>query len=316
MITLGLHLEHDAGAALMRNGKILINVEAERVTSIKHAGGFRATKAAVRAALTQTGVRPEDICAIAYTDVWDDTILPSQLDRTRKIQSQTHGPNLVAPLGTFSDIAFDRLLPSTVGRLRPDIPVFLVCHSVSHAAGAAYMAGFSDACGLVFDAYGTCCGMMAYTYHAGTLRRLEHWKDRYLMGAGYHRIGIIAKEICQTHHLDVAGKVMGLQAYGESVADWVRYFEREYFPSSAKRGYNDYLRRRGATTFCDGLFGKGLTAGSRSVDDEDYRNLVASMQQAFTSITAAAVKKLVEETKLRNVFMSGGCAMNIISNAA
>ncbi|MEY2518421.1 MAG: carbamoyltransferase [Verrucomicrobiota bacterium] len=178
------------------------------------------------------------------------------------------------------------------------------------------MAGFSKGCGLVFDAYGTCCGMMAYTYKDGYLQRLEHWKDRYLLGAGYHRIGILAKEICNTNLLDVAGKVMGLQAYGTPVADWVRYFEDRYFRSSAEYGYDDYIRQWFATTSCGGLFPGGLTTGSRSVNEKDYCNLVASMQQAFTSIIVDSVNRLIEETRLPRVFLSGGCAMNIISNAA
>ena len=311
MIVLGIHFDHDAGATLMKDGQIIINVEAERVTGIKHATWIEAAQAAVKTAFAQSGIRPEEVSAIAYSDLGHQS-----LDRLPAVQAQTHGPDLVYSMGTLASSGIDALLEREAQSFRADIPVFLVCHSISHAAGAVYMAGFSEACGLVFDAYGTCCGTMAYTYKGGRLFRLDEWHDRYLMGAGYHRVGIISKEINGTHYLDVAGKVMGLQAYGQPIADWVRYFREVYFPSSAETGFNDYIQMQQATHFCRELFPGGLAAGSRSVQGEDYRNLVASMQQAFTSIVVDCVERLVQETKLSKVFLSGGCAMNIISNAA
>lgn len=315
MIVLGIHFEHDAGAVLMKDGEIVINVEAERVTGMKHVAGVPAVRAAVAAAFAQTGLRSEDVAAIAFSDTWHKPE-PARLDRKPEIQQHTHGAELVARQGTFAETRFDRYLPPVAAKFRPDTPIFLTCHSMSHAAGAVYMAGYAEACGLVMDAYGTCCGMMGYRYEDGRLTRAEHWLDRYLLGAGYHRIGIVAREIAQTHHLDVAGKVMGLQAYGEPVAEWVKYFQERFFGSSTETGYDDYIQWERAGRFCEELFPGGLTQASLSVQDKTYCNLVASMQKAFTTIVADCVQHLIEETGLRNVFLSGGCAMNIIANAA
>jgi carbamoyltransferase len=317
MIVLGLHLEHDAGAVLMKDGDIVINVEAERVTGVKHADGIAPAQAAVRAAFDQTGIRPEEVSAIAFSDLWASKSYPAQVDRLPEIQRLTHGPNLVASPGTFAEIGFERVLPETVAAFRSDIPVFLTCHSMCHAAGAVYMAGFAQACGLVFDAYGTCCGMMGYHYKDGTLLRLEDWLDRYLMGAGYHRIGVVAREIQYTPViLDVAGKVMGLQAYGHPVDEWVSYFRDSFFKSSAATGYHDYLARQKAQIFCNEIIPGGVSAGSRSVDDQDFRDLVASMQEGFSQIVAACVDRLIVQTGSPDVFLSGGCAMNIVANTA
>jgi carbamoyltransferase len=317
MIVMGVHLEHDAGAVLMKDGEVVINVEAERITGLKHADGILHAQAAVHAAFAQSGIRPEEVSAIAYSDLWSSQHYPARLDRDPAIQVATHGPDLVARRGSFAETGFDRLLPGAVAAFRPEIPVFLVCHSMSHAAGAVYMAGFPDACGLVFDAYGTCCGMMAYRYNDGTLNRLEDWLDRYLMGAAYTRIGRVSKEIHRTPCLlDVAGKVMGLQAYGKPVADWSRYFRENFFASSAATGYDDYLRGQQDPNVGPELFSGGLPPGSRSVDDPEYRDLVASMQDAFTKIVTESIDQLITQTNSPNVFMSGGCAMNIVANAA
>lgn len=323
MITLGLHFDHDAAATLMKDGEIAIIIEAERVTGIKHDQGLEAIQAAVAAAFAQTGIRADDVAAVAYSDLWDDFYLPARLDRREDIQAATHGSRLAAELGRFDEIGFDRLIPADVARLRPDVPVFVTCHSMNHAAGAVYMSGFSEAAGLVIDGYGTCCGMMGYLYRGGVLSRLEPFRDRYLLGAGYHGIGNLAQEIVDTDFLDIPGKLMGLHAYGQPVPAWVEYFRERYFCSSAETGYEDYLfqevnRSNPQTTarFCAELFPGGLRVGTQTVGDATYRDLVSSMQEAFSQIVTNTIEEIVTETGARNVFLSGGCALNIIANAA
>jgi len=215
MIVLGLHFEHDAGATLMKDGRILANVEAERVAGLKHASGLGVTRAALTAALAQADVRAQDVDALAFSDLCEGAVFTPELGRRPEIQRHTHAGALAARLGTLADVGFDGILGRNAFPFRADIPVFVTCHSMSHAAGAVYMAGFPEALGLVIDGYGTCCGMMGYAYHDHVLTRREEFQDRFLLGTGYHGVGILAREIVRTDALDVAGKVMGLQAYGQ-----------------------------------------------------------------------------------------------------
>jgi carbamoyltransferase len=324
MIILGLHFDHDAAATLMKDGEIASVIEAERVTGKKLDDGVEAIHAAVAAAFAQTGIRAEDVAAVAYSDLFfEDDDLPARLDRREDIQAATHGARLAAQLGRFDEIGFNRLIPTDVARLRPDVPVFLTCHSMSHAAGAVYMSGFSEAAGLVIDGYGTCCGMMGYLYRGELLSRLELFRDRYLLGAGYHGIGNLAREIVDTDPLDIAGKVMGLHAYGQPVPAWVEYFRERYFRSSAETGYEDYLRQvsercdpQTTARFCAELFPGGLRVGTQTVSDATYRDLVSSMQEAFSQIVTRTIEEIVTDTGATNIFISGGCALNIIANAA
>ena len=153
-------------------------------------------------------------------------------------------------------------------------------------------------------------------------RGSKFYRDRFLLGAGYHGIGIIAHEIQATEVLDVAGKVMGLSAYGKSIPEWKAYFKDSYFSSSSETGYEDYIRQSGrydAETderFCTALLPDGLAAGSTTVMDPFYRDLVAPMQDAFTEIVSGACADLMQATAQCNVFMSGGCALNILANSA
>ena len=241
MLVLGLHFEHDAGATLMKDGKIILSVEAERITGVKHDVGISAVREALRACLSQSGISGSEIDAIAFSDVYGDDELPwSKFDRRPDIQDQTHKGPLAARLGTFDELGFGKIIPHSVTKFRPAIPVLLTCHSVSHAACAIYMSGQPRAAGFVIDGYGTCCGMMGYVYREGELRRVEKYKDRFLLGAGYHHVGVIAKEILNTHYMDAAGKIMGLNAYGKANPIWVKYLIEKYFVSSAETGYSDY----------------------------------------------------------------------------
>ena len=323
MIVLGLHFEHDAGATLMKDGRILANVEAERITGRKHASGLGATRAALTAALAQADVRAHDVDALAFSDLYEGAVFTAQLDRRPEIQRHTHAGALAARLGTVAEIGFDHILGQDALPLRADIPVFVTCHSISHAAGALYMAGFPEAIGLVIDGYGTCCGTMGYAYQDGVLTRRKEFQDRVLLGTGYHGIGILAREIVKTPMLDVAGKIMGLQAYGQPRPDWVDYFRQRYFTSSAQTGFTDYVRQasrfRGVLAserLCADLFPGGLGAGSMSVDDPVYCDLVASMQEAFTRIVCDLAGELATGTAHTRLFLSGGCALNVVANAA
>ena len=323
MIVLGLNFEHDAGAALMQDGRLLAVVEAERVTGRKHASGLTATRAAITAVLAQAGVLAREVDAVAFPDLSAGEIFTPHLDRRPEIQLRTHAGPMAWCLGSLGDVGFDAILGRDVASCRSDIPVFVTCHSMTHAAGAVYMAGASETLGLVIDGYGTCCGTMGYEYRAHVLSRRESIQDRVLLGTGYHGIGILAREIVQTSALDVAGKVMGLHAYGRPRPNWVDYFRQRYFASSAETGYADYLRQsvrfRGASSperLCAELFPGGLAAGSLSVDDPVYRDLVASMQEAFTAIVCDLADEVADGAAQARLFLSGGCALNIVANAA
>lgn len=335
MIVLGLHFEHDGGATLMKDGEIAISIEAERITSVKHDGGLAATLASIGAALSQTGIRAEEIDAIAYSDLWDTELHGGKLDRLDRrveFQHQTHGRRLAAVLGTVRDAGFDKLIPAQIASFRPEIPVFTVCHSISHAATALYMGKSAQASGLVIDGYGTCCATMGYNYRNGVLTRLEDFQDRFLLGAGYDRIGMLARELNETAWFDVPGKIMGLQAYGSSRPDWTDFFYKYFFASSAETGFEDYVKNfnkfdltSGAfdasqpTHFremCGRLFPGGLARGATTVDDGTYRDLVASMQDAFTRIIVRMVEDVIAATGDSEIFLSGGCALNILANSA
>ena len=65
MVILGLNaFHHDAAAVLLIDGKVVAAVEEERLSRVKHAGGF--PERAVRACLEIAGVPPEAVDHVAF----------------------------------------------------------------------------------------------------------------------------------------------------------------------------------------------------------------------------------------------------------
>lgn len=208
MNILGIHLEHDASATILVDGAPAAIVEAERIIQVKHAWGPEACVAAVRRALDQTGIGASEIDAIAYSDLWDSEPFgsgSSKRDRDPAVQAYTHAASGVMRID-FPQLRDKLAIPE----LRRELPVFITCHAHSHAAAALYSSGFERASGLVYDGYGTCCGMMAYRYDGLCLHRLDAWQDRFLLGAGYYVIGTRIAEIYPATHMLDTGQVDGV----------------------------------------------------------------------------------------------------------
>ncbi|MBM3547961.1 MAG: hypothetical protein FJX54_13500 [Alphaproteobacteria bacterium] len=321
MLLLGLHSGHDANVTLMRDGEVIVTVESERVLDLKHAAGLGAMQAAVEAAFLTTGVNPAEVDAVIFADD-----MHGRLDVNPLVQRATHFGRKLHPVGVVGNT---ELWPTPgmrfslpLGGVKPETPVHLCCHSMAHAAGALYMAGFEDAAILVYDGYGTCCGTMAYRYDGVEIACLPDWHDRFLMGLRYGAFGWFLREIASTasssQFLDFAGKVMGLQAYGSAKPDLVLGF-REWFTNG---DYAEYLTcMMQGEHHCQSFiappspkWNPGLYLNRLSAEDQDSRDIVASMQEAFTQIACEAARDLVAATGSRRLVVSGGCALNIVTN--
>ena len=309
-LILGVARTHDVGAALVRGNELLVLAEAERVLDEKHASGADKLPPAIRAALQEVGASPADIEAICIAD--------TGLDGFEK-----HFPPLVeemhregiALLGSVSDQDRLPLGPLGVDGLRAGTPLYISCHHASHGAGSAWLGGFEESLNLVLDGWGSCCATAAYTYRNNEFARLENRTNQYLMGWRYQLFGYFVKEIdkATTNVLDLAGKVMGLNAYGDTREDWVRRFEAWFEDTDFKRYESSWHAHQ--PWFADLLGGLGLHIDSHSARDQALLDATASMQEAFSRSFERYVLGCIDQSQIRNVTLSGGCALNVLGNA-
>src|SRR5579864_6960925 len=121
---LGTGLSHDGSACLLKDGKIVVAIEKERITRVKHDGGN--DTAAINYCLDAEGIEPEDVTLIVQN------ALHSMF---RHGNGWFRGP---------------RLFTKDFGR-----PIVTISHHLAHAYGAFYSSPFDQAAVLVIDGSGS-----------------------------------------------------------------------------------------------------------------------------------------------------------------
>lgn len=306
-LVLGVARTHDVAAVLMRGSELLGIAEAERIVDVKHARGVEALKPAVETLCAQLGLSLLDIDAIAIADSGRERI-EIEMPHTA---ARAHGGRPAVHLGGLE--VLDKLPLGPAGfDLRSDIPVFYTCHHSAHAVSALYQAGYAESAILIADGYGTCCGTIAFRYDNGAFERLESYRDAALLGWRYQLFGHLTKEISsdKTDILDLAGKVMGLNAYGNARPELAEYFV-EWF----RKDFADYQRtwHPDQPWFGD-LLPAPLSKDSGSVEDQNYLDVVASMQEAYSRTLEGLSRDLLRDTGSKHLILSGGCALNVLAN--
>lgn len=312
MFIVGLQRGHDVNATIIIDGKLQVIAEAERVNGDKHAEGLPMSSVAIAAALREAGAKPGDVDAMVVTDSHNDQFeknIPETLSFHRGVRGMPYAGKVCEYRRWMADIGLEGL--------RADVPLYGLCHHLSHAIGAHFLSGFETANALIADGYGPCCSTAAYHMRGRETKRLEAWTDKFLLGVRYQLFGHFIREIdkAKTSVLDLAGKIMGLQAYGTPIPEYTAKFKEWFYKDHAdywiayEQMFDKVIRN-----FADILGPPGLQRNSTHARDPYFLNALASMQAAFTEIMAEAAIALREETGEKKLVLSGGCALNVVSN--
>ena len=178
-------------------------------------------------------------------------------------------------------------------------------HHLFHAAGAYYNSGYKDALVVVID------GMGEYKngkYEMETIYAVRNGKFEKIYknkGGDKSKIGLGILYASAAMHMGQAwedsGKAMGLSAYGTAEQSYV--FDNFYIDDSII--HVDFINF--ATT---GDASPELVDKSKSA-----KNFCKEVQIDTQNVVLRLVDKYLKQTKLNNVCMSGGYAMNIITNS-
>ncbi|HEY9000093.1 MAG TPA: carbamoyltransferase C-terminal domain-containing protein [Mucilaginibacter sp.] len=209
---IGTGLSHDGSTCLLKDGEIIIAIEKERLTRIKHDGGNDFLT--VKYCLDYAGIELKDVSLIVQASNFENKIKPDQYQGKRYFDA---------------DIA---------------IPVITISHHLAHAWGAAATSPFSECNVMVIDGagspyeqcididqseipgHGMFCEKDSFYYFDGkTLKpiykdfsevRLFEDKHRLKLPTNYHSIGGLysAASFYMFGNMDDAGKLMGLAPYG------------------------------------------------------------------------------------------------------
>ncbi|MDR8409312.1 carbamoyltransferase [Nonomuraea sp. 3-1Str] len=280
---------HDPAAAVVADGRIVAAAEEERFSRRKHGkrplafSAWELPELAAAWCLTEAGLSPEDLDAVAYS--YDPALVVRRPEgdwEDLRTRYAVRAPNFLATALPGLDPARVRFVP----------------HHVAHAASAGLAAPFRDCAVLVCDGRGENVSHLAGRYRDGELEVLAAQELP-------HSLGLMYEDV--TQHLGFLRssdeyKVMALASYGrprhlESLRELIRTTEDGGFRVEPI-DWNSYA--------------KALSRGSPWTPD--HADLAASVQARLEEVLLELVRWLHERTGERRLALAGGVALNCVAN--
>lgn len=273
---IALHSHHNASIAVEHNGDIVTVIELERFINLKNA--------------SHCFFRPIHV---------QDVILGEVYEYLRLTYGFTHYDKFVISQG-FQEVPQE---------WRDQIPAneYLVDerHHPAHAASSFYQSPHNEALIISFDG-GSNDGWFNL-YHGTKGQELEVVTTFGIdLGSHYHVIGSVCEDIKHYDELTAAGKVLGLQSYGNVRHEWVDHII-QFFKHVP---YWHELESR-IKTLSDNL-GIEFSKENKLVGQIQY-DFARTAQHAFETIFFDSVDSWVTKYNLP-IVLTGGCALNITLN--
>lgn len=309
MYILGIHLHHDAGAALIKDGKLIAASDEERFNRIKHWGnGF--PKNAIKFVLEHEGISIDEVDYIA---------LPSKITISRMLA--TIKDNLGRPayiwklfnLFLNKEAGTENIL-AQVKKHFPNKKIIFIEHHQAHAASAFYTSGFNNATVVTFDGIGN---GLSGTVNYGSKNGIKRIKNIYEKGSMGHYYEALTDGLGFSIYNDEY-KVMGLAAYGnpkkcykEAMNFSFKIKKLNLKPKRFSRYWNMY------GDWINGVL-RGSIAESAYFRFLKYKygekDVAASGQRAFENTALAWLKNIFKKTRNLNLVGAGGCFLNVKMN--
>jgi len=279
MANLAIHGAHNASLAVEENGKLICVVEFERWINNKNCGF--------------TQVYPIDSVKdfIVY-DILDYVKNTYGISEYENCYSQDAAPEC------FRNIPARNFVDATrVGT-----------HHGYHAYGTFYQSKLNEAICISYDG-----GAPDGYFHVYKMKRGE---DAVLLknvnldlGSNYGYVASICGDIKPSKRCNLvfAGKVMGLQSYGQVKVEWKDKF-REYYKFMPWWKDVDHRLREMAKEFGIQLDGAGQVSGQAAWD------LAATSQAVFEDLVIEEVDEIIRNHPGMPICITGGCGLNILLN--
>lgn len=305
---------HDSAAALIIDGEIVGAVQEERFTRIKHDPAFPIE--AIKYLLKTYRLTYKDLSAIVYYE--KPFITFERLIETH-LNAAPFGlkPFLVSiPVWLKEKLFLERDIKRNLKKISDEElpPIMYSEHHLSHASSAFFPSPFQEAAVLCVDGVGEWATSSAWIGKDSTLSPL--WEIHFP-----HSLGLFYSAITAYLGFKVNSgeyKVMGLAPYGvprflDEMSKLVILHDdgsyslnMEYFAyGSQLRMFNEKL---------EALFGRPARVGE-ALMDQFHMDVAASLQVMLEKAMIHVVTHLQKKTKLENLCLAGGVALNCVANS-
>ena len=301
---------HDSAAAVLKDGKVVAGVEEERFSRKKNDDGF--PKKAIDYCMKAAGISGSDLTCIAF---YDKTVL--------KFDRLLDNYISVAPRGlrSFTDVIpkwlHKRLwvkeeIKKHLGKYRGKI--YFPEHHLSHAAYTFFTSPFTEAAILTVDGVGEWT-TTSFGSARGTTIKLTNdleWP---------HSLGMLYSAF--TYYLgfkvnEGEYKLMGLSAYGEpKYYDLIMKELVDVKEDGSLRLNMKYFAFTWDKVMINRKFEELFGVPRRTEDSETeqiHLDIGASAQLVLEEILLKMVRHIHERTKLKNLCLGGGVALNGVAN--
>ena len=179
-------------------------------------------------------------------------------------------------------------------------------HHPAHASSSFYQSPFKESLVISFDG-GSNDGHFLF-YHAKKGEELKMVQSIGMdLGSHYQMIGMFCEDIKNYNNLTSAGKVLGLQSYGNIREEWINPLV-DYF-KSAVPFWHELEERKSRLSENIGI---PFSEQNKLKGQEQY-DFARTAQEAFEKVFFEMSDPLIQSHNLP-ITLTGGCALNIVLN--
>jgi len=300
-ISLGIHVGHDRGASLIKDGIVVGAISQERLDRIKYSSSTNIPWESIDALLRYCGISLQNISCIGIS--YDGVEGQSVLDLYHEEFLEHYGC--------------------------ADIPMYFVNHHEAHAYATYHSSGYNESLIIIADGAGDYIdgkqeAESLFIGNAGKIncidRRLQEPLKR--IDEPRHHILPYMPSFIKESEISVgrkyeqityllglgrgaSGKTMGLASYGKPLMDFNMYRKSDLFRFSLK--YKDILEQISAKV--------ALSGKSYKKYIEDEKANIASTVQALTEhIFLGLVRDILNLYPSKNICLAGGVFLNCLLN--
>jgi carbamoyltransferase len=314
-VVLGVHAGHDAGAAVVRDGRLVACINEERLNRRKLFWGW--PQRSVLEALRLAGTAPQDVDAIAvagtsgsmkefgdrgYRDLGLAREVVSYLSKgpvAGVLLGEERGVTLVRSLMRMRHALTKRAMRRRLRALGLAAPVHFVDHHRCHNASAYYTSGWDACVAISLDGSGDGYCSRVYACRDGRMELVKSVPSYHSPGYYYNYVTHILGFTPVRHE----GKITGLAAYGDPRKCLDLFRERLLYDKEKGTFVN---RGFWMTAECEHL--------AERLEGVRREDVAAAVQRNTEDVVAAYVRDILDRTGARRLALSGGVFSNVRLN--
>ena len=316
MIILGLNVNHgDSSACIFKNGKLICAAEEERFVRVKACSQFPIN--AIKYCLFRANILFEEIDYVTHNSKFNYNIIPKIIFFFQYLFLNVNFFNLI--FRTFlKKRKIYQELELYFGK-KSRFKIISVPHHISHVFSAIDFAQ-SNKKSLVFsfDGSGDFSTLESYLVNDNNIKLLD--KNYFPNSLGF--LYTAFSQYLGFINYGDEYKVMGLSAYGnplycEKILKLLKSSEpfklnMKYFniPIVNYLSGKPIIEKLYNHKFIE-IFGKErIISENEDFIDQIYKDYAASIQKTFEDIVISYLTKLKKKYEIKNLFLTGGCALN------